>query len=136
MVSYGQKLVIGSKMPELKGVEWLSPLNKGDKALFVVFYQSTSPSSARELLELDGIYTKYGAKIQILILTREQSLSIDLLVSQYGKKYAIGYDSSGSAFETLGVKFLPFAMLFNSKKELYWQGNLTNISPDTLQQVR
>ncbi|MEG1607337.1 MAG: hypothetical protein RR931_02290 [Mucinivorans sp.] len=130
-----QKLVIGSKMPEWKSIEWLSPLKKSDKAIFVEFYQSNNPGSAKILMNLESIYTKYGSKIQVVILTREHGSAIDLLVMQYGSKFAIGYDASGREFEALGVKFLPFSMLFSSDKELYWQGNQTKLTTETLDNV-
>ena len=131
-----QKLVIGSKTPDFKEVEWKTAAPGGSKAVLVEFYQSSNQTSESLYPKLADIYSKYSATLDIVVLTREDNAAIDLLTDNDGWKYSFGYDPTGKAYEAFGVKFVPFTMLIDSKGNLLWQGNLSNITDQALQKAK
>ena len=133
---FAQKLIIGSKTPDLKGVEWKTSAPQTGKATLIEFYQSTNESSSKLYLKLAKIASKYGGAIDIVVLTREDNATINSLVQQDGSRYSFGYDADGTVYDAYGVKFVPFTMLVDSKGNLLWQGNLSNITDQVLQKVK
>jgi len=130
-----QKLIIGSKVPDFKGVKWQSTAPVQGKAKLVEFYSATNPTSAKLYSNLAGIQSKYS-NIEIIVLYREDNPEMSQLASRDGSKYLFGYDANGTTYDALGVKFLPFTMLIDSKGNLLWQGNLSNINDQVLQKTQ
>lgn len=126
-----QKLVIGSKIPELKSVQWLSKAPTASQQTFIEFYQSSNSTSKQYFPKLEDVYA-YKTNLNVVVLTRENNDAIAQLVKDFGSKYCIGYDQDGKAFEALGVKFVPFSMMVDSKNNLLWQGNLSQFSPEVM----
>lgn len=133
---FAQKLVIGSKAPDMKNIEWKSGAPAENKAMIVEFYQSTNPTSVKLFPKLADIKSKHGDKLNVVVITRESNEAIDKLVADYGALYSIGYDAGGKTYESFGVKFVPFTMLVDAKGTLIWQGNLGNITDDNVSKIK
>lgn len=129
-----QRLVIGSKAPSLKSVEWLgdTPEVGGGKAILVEFYQSSNPSSVKFFEKLGPINDKYGSKMMIVVLGRD---SRDAMLELTDLPYFVGFDAGGAAYSAYGVRFTPFTMLVDSKGNVAWMGNLGNITDAVLEGV-
>lgn len=137
--AFAQKMVIGSRIPDLKTVRWLTPAPKTDAPMLIEFYNPDNATSARFFPKLAGIRQKYGngnAGLQIVVLTRIKGPALEKLTADYGEAYYIGSDPDGKVYQAFNVRFLPYAILVSSKGELYWQGNLGNITDAVLQKVR
>lgn len=126
-----QKLVIGSRMPELRGIQWLSSAPPSGKPLFVDFYQSSNKSCQQNIEKFADMKAE-DPDYSFVIITRENNDAISSLVKKYGSKYSIGYDATGKIYDAFGVKFVPFSMAFNAKEEMTWQGNVSQLSPGDL----
>ena len=131
-----QKLVIGSKTPVFKDVEWKTAAPGGGKAVLVEFYQSSNHTSESLYSKLADIHSKYSNNVDIVVLTRENNAMIDRLIDSDGQKYSFAYDPDGKTYEAFGVKFVPFTMLIDSKGSMLWQGNLSNITGQVLQKAK
>ena len=70
------------------------------------------------------------------MLVARPGSAADELRQAYGDRYYIGADPDGKVYRTFNVRFLPYTILVDSKGELYWQGNLGNITDAVLQKVR
>lgn len=125
-IAEAQKLVIGSKMPDLTGVQWLTKAPKSTKSIFLDFYQSTNSTCVANIDKIEKVISKQP-KLSVVIITRENNAAIKSLVNKYGADYAIGYDPDGKIYSAFGVKFVPFSMIFDAKGEMAWQGNLNQL---------
>lgn len=134
-----QRMVIGSRIPDLKGVRWLTAAPKPETPMLIEFYNPDNASSARFFPKLADIKHQYGngdSGLQIVVLTGLKGPTLDKLSEDYGSSYYIGADPDGKVYQAFNVQFLPYTILVSSKSELYWQGNLGNITDAVLQKVR
>lgn len=139
-----QKMVIGSRIPDFKEVQWLTAAPAGPGSgqtapMLIEFYNPDNASSVRFFPKLADIRHKYGngaSGVQIVVLVAQPGAAADKLRQDYGDRYYIGADPDGKVYQAFNVRFLPYTILVNSKGELYWQGNLGNIPDAVLQKVR
>lgn len=138
--AFAQKMVIGSKIPEFKGVVWLTPAPVEEVPMLIEFYNPANSTSARYFPKLADIRARYGMAeklgLQIVVLTPLTGEALRELGQSYGDKYRIGSDPEGKAYQAFNVQFLPYTILVNSKGELYWQGNLGNLPDAVLQKIK
>lgn len=134
-VARGQQLVIGSKVPEFKGVEWKTSAPVSGKPMYVEFYQSTNATSQKLFPKLKNVKDT-NREISIVVLMREDNDATRALITEFGASYSFGYDPQGKIYDALGVRFVPFSMVIDAKGNLYWQGNLSNLSNETIKQVK
>ncbi len=134
--SWAQKLVIGSEIPSLKGVVWQSVAPRLEQQpIFIEFYHHNNSSSRKFIEKLSQIEQRGGDGIQIVILTRDADGTLPFLVEQYGDRYIIGHDPTGVVFRNFGVKYIPYSLLIDRKKEVVWIGNLGNFDVDIIGEV-
>ena len=137
--AFAQKMVIGSRIPDLKTVQWLTLAPKAEAPMLIEFYNPDNTSSARFFPKLADIKARHGngdSGIQIVVLTQLKGSALEKLAADYGEAYYIGGDPDGKVYQAFNVQFLPYTILVSSKGELYWQGNLGNITDAVLQKVR
>lgn len=138
-----QKMVIGSKVPDLKTVEWLTtappPLDGSEaRPMLIEFYDPGNSTVNRLFPRLRDIKAKYGnnSSLLIILLTRQSGPIIQQLVQDHGNDYYIGSDPDGKTYQNFNVRFLPYTILVDSKNQLHWQGNLSNITDHALTSIR
>lgn len=131
-----QKLVIGSRVPDFKGAQWLSSAPQEKRPMLIEFYNPTNPTCNKFFPKLANIKKQHGDKVQIIVLTAQTGPEIDKLVDDWGRDYSIGYDPTGKIYQNFNVRFLPFTLIINSNSEIFWQGNLGNLPSDILGKVR
>lgn len=142
--AFAQKMVIGSRIPDFRGVQWLTAAPAGPGSgqtapMLVEFYDPDNATSARFFPKLADIRQKYGngdSGIQIVVLVARQGPAADKLLKESGDRYYIGTDPDGKVYQAFNVQFLPYTILVDTKGELYWQGNLGNITDAVLQKIR
>lgn len=128
------QLVIGSKAPSFKDIEWIEQAPRDtDSPILIEFYQGSNPTSVKLLEKLPAIEQQYGDRMVFVVLTCESRAQAESLA---GGRYFVGYDPSGDVFKSFGVRFTPFTMIVDSKGLLHWQGNLSNITPKALDSVK
>ncbi len=133
-----QKLVIGSRIPDLKAVQWLTAAPRAEAPMLIEFYDPDNASSVRFFPRLADIRHKYGtgkAALQIVVIAAQPEAA-EKLVRDGGGRYCIGVDAEGKVCQAFNVRFLPYTILADSKGVLYWQGNLGNLTDAVLQKVR
>lgn len=142
--AFAQKMVIGSRIPDFKGVQWLTvaPAGPGSSQtapMLIEFYNPDNASSVRFFPKLADVKSRHGngaSGVQIVVLVAQSGPAADKLRQDYGDKYYIGVDPDGKVYQSFNVRFLPYTILVNSKGELYWQGNLGNLTDEVLRKVR
>lgn len=128
-----QKLVIGSKAPSLKDVEWLNSTPADGRVMLIEFFQASNPTSVKFLDKLVGISQNHGDRIAIIVLSRDSRDQLHQLVEL---PYHIGFDQKGAVYDAYGVMYTPFTMLVDSKGRVAWLGNLGNITESSLTEVK
>lgn len=131
-----QKLIIGSRLPDFKGTTWLSAEPQSKRPMLIEFYNPQNATSNKFFVKLGEIKSKYGDMVQIVVLTTQHGPDIDKIVTSHGTDYSVGYDSTGKVYQNFNVRYLPFTIVANSAGEMFWQGNLGNISTDILDNVK
>ena len=137
VATQAQKLVIGSRVPDFKGVEWRTLPPRTETPTLIEFYAPGNASSVRFFPKLAEISRRFE-NIQIVVLTHGNAsgTTADSLPAKYGDRYFIGVDPDGKVYRAFQVRYVPYTVLVNSKGELYWQGNLGNLSATVLERVR
>ncbi len=133
--SYGQKLVIGSKV-DLSKVEgsliWLNEKPAEGKKYIVDFFSVKNPSSMSFYEQhIDRVAKELGSDYEIILVNMSDSEELQQLIAKDGDKYHFAVDADGKLFKLFDVKFLPFTVALDSKK-LLWQGNLSTLETDKL----
>lgn len=131
-----QKLIIGSKLPDFKGITWLSTTPAEKVPMVIEFHNPQNATSGKFFCKLKEIKSKYGGRIQIVVLTTQHTPEIDQIVESQGGDYSVGYDATGRVYQNFNVRYLPYTIVANSAGELFWQGNLGNITSDVLDSVK
>lgn len=139
-----QKMVIGSRIPDFKGVEWFTTMPHGAGAeqprpMLIEFYQPSNASSARFFPKLETIWQTFADSdngLQIVVLVAQDRSCTEQLHREYSDRYFIGLDPDGRVYQAFNVQFLPYTMVVNSRGEVYWQGNLGNLSDEVLRKVK
>lgn len=129
-----RQLIIGSKAPSLKDVEWIDVAPRDtDSPILIEFYQESNPTSVKFLEKLPPLQQQYGATIAFVVLTSDSRAQAEALS---GRGFFVGYDPKGEVFKDFGVLFTPFTMILDSKGLIHWQGNLSNITTKALESVK
>lgn len=115
--SFGQKLVIGSQVPLLKDVKWLSGGFDAKSNCVIVFYQQSNASSVEMYEKLKNYLVNEDTKG--VVITRDAD--VDAVALSDGGKVSVGYDANGGAFSAFGVKYLPYAVAIKDGK-ITWMG--------------
>lgn len=139
-----QKMVIGSRIPDFKGVEWLTTQPDGAGSdhptpMLIEFHHPSNASCIRFFPKLASIWSDYGTEtdgLQIVVLVAQDRSYAEQMYRDYGDKYFIGIDPDGRVYQTFNVQFLPYTLVVNSRGEVYWQGNLGNLPNEVLQKVK
>ena len=137
VAGYGQKLMIGEKVPDLRVEEWYEnriPETAG-RPMLLDFFHSANGQCVRSLPKTAELARKYAGKLNVIVLARE---GLDKLSPHLeGKGYLLyaGNDESGKTFGAYGVRFVPFAVRPAARGRLVWTGNLTALTEETLQKA-
>lgn len=103
--------------------------------MLIEFYNPGNSSSARFFPKLGEIKQKYGNRIEVIAVV-PQGVDIEQSGLKNQTAFPIGHDREGKTYQNFNVKYLPYTILVDSKGELFWQGNLGNITNDILNSVK
>lgn len=128
-----QRLVIGERAPELRVDRWPDGGAPAGGAMLVDFFASTNPQCVANLDRLDRINERYGDRLQVILITREDAATTGAHTA--GRAFRVGEDTAGRAFEAFGVRFVPFAALIDARGRLVWTGNVASLSNEEIEMV-
>ena len=128
-----QSLAIGEKAPELKISRWLTeqPSRNGKPVLLEFFYSPSEPSKNR-LSALDDLARGYSGRLQVIVIAKEPADKVTPLVKGY--VFAVALDEEGKTFDSYGVKFVPFSVLFDGRGRVAWFGNPAKLTEKTMKE--
>ncbi|HNI27680.1 MAG TPA: TlpA disulfide reductase family protein, partial [Leptospiraceae bacterium] len=121
-------LKIGSKVPELKGIQWIKGkgVSLGTGLTIVEILATWCGPCLQTIPHLTELQKLYKGRLTIAGLTTESMDEVVPFVKELGKKmdYNVGIapqDLYGAYME--GIDGIPNAFIINEKKQLLWQGH-------------
>ncbi len=121
-------LKIGSKVPELKGIQWIKGkgVSLGTGLTIVEIWATWCGPCLQTIPHLTELQKLYKGRLTIAGLTTESMDEVVPFVKELGKKmdYNVGIapqDLYGAYME--GIDGIPNAFIINEKKQLLWQGH-------------
>lgn len=130
--SYGQKLMIGEKAPDLKVKEWVNEKPEQGTVRLIEFYHSSSQQACERLSELDGYAGKFGSNLTIIVIAREDRETLEKTIMSESRAYSVGIDDAGKTFSAYSVQYVPFSVLVDEKGKTVWFGNPSNLKESTI----
>lgn len=130
-----QNIALGEKVPEMKVASWLGDRQPQSAALtYIEFFHSSNPSGIASVERLKELSDKLGARMRVIVLTREDRERIAPLLEKYlSPRLAVGFDPSGRIFTAFGVTYLPFGVLTDAKMRALWLGNSLQLTPELIE---
>lgn len=135
-----QRLVYNQKAPEIVVKSTL----KGDKIpkskpIYIEFFSTNCSDNKRQLRSLSNLSKSYGDQIYFAIITKDNLEDVEAYFSNYAKEYDLNFsillDNAGASFTNFNIKFIPNAVLIDSKGRFIWQGKSSNIDENTIQKL-
>lgn len=128
-----QKLVIGERAPELKVQQWLiTPPTIDGKAVMVEFFHPANEKSGDRITKLNSLAATNSDKITIVVLAKDDSGNTIPMLTAGNPSYYPAIDDSGKTFTAYGVKYIPYAVLYDKRGRILWLGNPSSVSNNEL----
>lgn len=118
---WGQSVSIGDRISDLKIKEWSGAKPSPGKYILLEFFHSSSKASVDNLARLSEMAQKWGSKLSVVVVVKEGKECVAKLFSP-SHSYSVGYDE-GRLFESLGVNYIPFSVLVDTKGRVVWYGS-------------
>lgn len=133
-----QHIALGERVPEVKPSAWLAGQQPQDAELtYVEFFQPANKACITSLDQLKALTGKLGAKLRVIVVTREKEDKITPLLTPYlSSQMVVALDPSGRIFTDYGVTYVPFGVLTDAKNRALWQGNTLQLNEQTINNSR
>ena len=132
---FGQKLVIGDRMPELKIKSWIGTTPQlENKALMVEFYHSSNKASAKRLHLLNELGKSAVERLTVVVITRERSDSVLNLLTAGKPSYYVALDD-GKIATAFNAQYVPYSVIANRRGRVVWLGNPITLTNEKILQM-
>lgn len=125
-----QNIILGEKVPDSRFRSWLMDLQP-DVADYtcLLFYHSKSPRCQKCLPQIDKMVEKYGSKLNLIIVTKEDYGKAGVTLTEYlDDRVGVAFDDGGRTFAAYGVRFIPFCVIYDKKGNAAWCGHASTFS--------
>ena len=131
----GQEIALGERVPEFRIAAWLDDRQPEAAPLtYIEFFHSSNPACITSLKRLKEITDKTGAKLRVIVVTKEDPAKIAPLLRPYlSERISVGLNAEKS-FTAFGVSYLPFGVLTDAKNRTLWMGNSLQINEKLIEQ--
>lgn len=132
-----ENIIIGEKLPETRFRKWLMDLQpEAADYTCLLFYHSDSPLCRRCLQRIKGLVSKYGTKLNVVIVTKQDYDTAGVTLTEHlGDRVAVAFDDNGRTFRYFGVKFIPFCVISDSKRRAVWCGNGITLTDTVIEKI-
>ena len=101
---------------------------------YVEFFHSSNPACTASLEQLRAITDKLGAKLRVVVVTRENEEKISPLLSPFLSRHiSVALDTGGRIFSAFNVQYVPFGVLVDSRNRALWMGNSLQLTPEIIE---
>ena len=129
-----QNIVLGDRVPELKISKWLDDNQpEAAPATYIEFFHSSNPACITSLKRLKEITDKTGAKLRVIVVTKEDAAKVTPLLRPYLSKRIGAALGTEKAFTAFGVTYVPFGVLTDARNRATWMGNSLQLTPEMIE---
>lgn len=134
----GQNIVLGEVAPDLKIKQWLMDMQPDAADLTcVLFYHSESPQCRKSISRVKEFAAQFDGNMNVVILTKERYDKAGVSLTEHlGDHTAVAFDDEGRTFRAYGVKFIPFCVIYNSKRMAVWCGHAQGLSEKVAERIK
>ena len=130
-----QNIAIGERAPAIKTKEWVgSSTQLGDQSTLYLFFQTSSAPCTKALEQIAEI-VKHNPTLKVIAISKESRDKVEALASSLANEnifFAI--DDADKTFSNFGVKYVPLAVLTDSRNRVLWFGNPTTLSAQKIKE--
>ena len=131
-----QNIVLGDRVPELKISKWLDDNQpEAAPATYIEFFHSSNPACIASLKRLKEITDKTGAKLRVIVVTKEDTAKVTPLLRPYLSKRIGAALGTEKAFTAFGVTYVPFGVLTDARNRATWMGNSLQFNEKLIEQT-
>lgn len=131
-----QNIVLGDRVPELKISKWLDDNQpEAAPATYIEFFHSSNPACIASLKRLKEITDKTGAKLRVIVVTKEDAAKVTPLLRPYLSKRIGAALGTEKAFTAFGVTYVPFGVLTDARNRAMWMGNSLQFNEKLIEQT-
>ena len=131
-----QNIVLGDRVPELKISKWLDDNQpEAAPATYIEFFHSSNPACIASLKRLKEITDKTGAKLRVIVVTKEDPAKVTPLLRPYLSKRIGAALGTEKAFTAFGVTYVPFGVLTDARNRATWMGNSLQFNEKLIEQT-
>lgn len=131
-----QNIVLGDRVPELKISKWLDDNQpEAAPATYIEFFHSSNPACIASLKRLKEITDKTGAKLRVIVVTKEDAAKVTPLLRPYLSKRIGAALGTEKAFTAFGVTYVPFGVLTDARNRATWMGNSLQFNEKLIEQT-
>lgn len=131
-----QNIVLGDRVPELKISKWLDDNQpEAAPATYIEFFHSSNPACIASLKRLKEITDKTGAKLRVIVVTKEDAAKVTPLLRSYLSKRIGAALGTEKAFTAFGVTYVPFGVLTDARNRATWMGNSLQFNEKLIEQT-
>ena len=131
-----QNIVLGDRVPELKISKWLDDNQpEAAPATYIEFFHSSNPACIASLKRLKEITDKTGAKLRVIVVTKEDAAKVMPLLRPYLSKRIGAALGTEKAFTAFGVTYVPFGVLTDARNRATWMGNSLQFNEKLIEQT-
>ena len=123
-----QRLVNGEKVPEIRFGEWLTPAASAEGPMYLEFFHPASTASVKRVALLEAMAVKYGSKMGVVLLVRDNAGKAKAILSGKGYHFRAAMDDKGKTYTAFDVQYVPFGVLINGKGRVVWFGNPASLT--------
>jgi len=135
VTTYGQRLMIGEKLPDMNSVEWLERQPVRNKKVYVIeFLHTKSQPSASRLEMLADIATNIPS-LDIITIFKEPREAVAAFIGEQKSKLYPAIDKGGGIFTRYGIRFVPFSIVVDKKGAVLWFGNSSLLTESEMRKI-
>ena len=120
-----QEIVIGERVPDLRPTEWLGaqPSEDDRRATLLVFYHTESQPCVEMLPHIDS-WARALKNERVIVVAMEPKERVAPSLARYmSERFYVAIDLSERAFQSYGIRYVPFGVLVDPKGRAQWIGN-------------
>ena len=111
------------------------PQPEAAPATYIEFFHSSNPACIASLKRLKEITDKTGAKLRVIVVTKEDAAKVTPLLRPYLSKRIGAALGTEKAFTAFGVTYVPFGVLTDARNRATWMGNSLQFNEKLIEQT-
>lgn len=135
VTTYGQRLMIGEKLPDMNSVEWLERQPVNNKRAYVIEFLHTKSQPSANRLDVLADIAKNMPRLDIITIFKEPQGAVTTFVGAQRSNLYSAIDEGGKIFTKYGIRFVPFSIVVDHKGIILWFGNSSLLTESRIRKI-